>query len=374
MIKRSNFLMILLLLLLVVVVGAFYYYFSGKEGDKEVIKIGAILPLTGDYADYGKNIQNGLILGMKSFNKTNDSILSIVFVDSKSKTRESVTAYQKLKLQGIRAILGPFSSSDVLSIAPIAEKEEVLLFTTSASSPRISEAGDYIFRNVPSDTLEITRLAKFAVTVMNLKNIAIIYNNSEYGIGVQQTFKKFTYHFGSSVPIIESYNSNTLDFRTQLTKIRQYNPDAILIVGYKEVAQVMKQAREIGIKAKFLTTALFEDPAVIALAGNAAEGVCFSSIIFEPDSLKPHTIQFYNSYKSLYGKKPDGFAATAYDAVHILGLALAQANGDIRKAKTNLYQMKPYKGLIGSYSFDNKGDIILPIKFKTIKEGRIQNI
>lgn len=339
--------------------------------DSDKIGVGVILPLTGNRASFGQSSKSGIDLAFKELDINND-IYSTQFEDSKGESKTSVSAANKLIATGSKIIIGPISSSEVLSITPITEKNEVILFTPGASSPKISSSGPFTFRNVPSDIFEGSLMANFAFDSLGFNNIAILYNNSEYGNGVKTAFKDAFQKKGGQITL-ESFSDGANDFRTQLTKIKMLNPDAIYFVGYLELGNMVKQASELGIDCQYLTTAIFEDESILNSAANSAEGIIFTSITFDLQNQSPRAIRFIENYRKTYNKQPDGYAAVAYDAVYLIDEAIkitATKNIPMNEA---FHEIKDFNGLLGILNFDKNGDVILPIKLKTVKNNKFIN-
>lgn len=346
------------------------------EGNN-VVNIGAILPLTGDKSAYGISMKNALELAFEEINNKKlggNQQINIDFQDSRGLPKDCITVFHTmLAARNIPLIIGPMSSSEMLSIAPIAEKERVVLLSPSASSPAITDAGDFIFRTAPSDSYEGTMVATFVIEHLKLFRVGIIFNNSEYGIGVVNKFKDKYIASGGTVLISESYSEGTSDFRTQLDKIKRANPEAIYFVGYKELGKMVKQAKELGLSATYLSVSLFEDTDVLTTAGQSAENVIFPSISFDIKSDNPRAINFVTAYSPRYGKTPDAFAASAYDAAYIAAEAIREGGNDATKIKNALYSIKDFNGLLGNFGFDSNGDVVLPIRLKKVKNGEFVN-
>lgn len=338
---------------------------------------GVLLPLTGDRGAYGVAMRDGITLAIDEINVgggVNGSRIQLIIEDTKSTPRDCVSAFEKLASQDkVRVLLGPMSSSEVLSVAPLAEQRHILLFTPSASSPAISDAGDYIFRNVPSDVFEGSAMAEVAASQLKLKTIDILYINTDYGIGVVQTFRAAYEKLGGNVLAAEAYPDGTRDFRTHLQKIKEANPEALYIVGYKEMGTAVAQAKQLALPQRLLSTAIFEDPEILKAAGDAAEGLVFTSITFDPANPDPRAVAFTKNYRERFKREPDGYAASAYDAACILAEA-ARSAGSLEpdRMKDALYHMQDFKGLLGNVKFDAKGDAILPIRLKRVSHGTFE--
>lgn len=342
------------------------------------LRIGVLMPLTGDRASYGVAMRDAIDLAVEEINSGGGLLgqkLTLVVEDTKSAPREGLNAFEKLSVQDhVGIVIGPMSSAEVLAVAPAAESRKILLFTPSASSPNITAAGDYIFRNVPSDVYEGSAMASVAATNLKLKSVAILQINSDYGYGVVKEFKEGFERLGGTVSLVEVYPDGSRDFRTSLLKIKESNPQAVLFVGYKEMGVAVSQARETGLTQQFLSTAIFEDHEILEASSKAAEGLIFTSITFDPANPSARAQAFVAAYEKKTGRKPDGYAASAYDATHIIVTAIRTAKtGDPIAVKDALYNIPAFDGLIGKTQFDRNGDAILPIKLKRVRDGKFES-
>ncbi len=350
-------------------------FFSSSCFKKEAkeIMIGAILALTGDSGKYGESSKRGIDLGIEEINNAGGILgrsLRIIYEDSEADPKKAVAAFQKLvNIHKITAIIGPMTSSSTLAVAPIAEQHEVVVLTPTASAPSITNAGDYIFRNVASDMFEGTIMARFAFSDLNLTKIAILYINNDFGLGLRDAFSAEFIKLGGIVTIMESFEQNATDFRTQITKISQFAPEGIYIVGYNEMGRIVKQVGEFGIKAQILSFSMFEDPGILEIASSAANGTIFTSQSFSPNIKEEGTTVFFDKYKEKYGVFPDIFAGLAYDAVRILALAIERGGLNSIEIKDSLYNITNFPGITGETSFDKYGDVEKVIHFKLVVEN-----
>ncbi|RKZ20523.1 hypothetical protein DRQ23_08955 [bacterium] len=167
------------IVVIAVVVGILVYPKKTKE--PEVIKIGAILVLTGPDAKAGQSAREGIELAVNEINSAGGikgNLLEIVYEDDAGDPAKAVSAAKKLiDIDKVPAVIGPMWSSSVLAVAPIAEKKKVVILSPTASAPSITKAGDYIFRNTYSDVFEGTKAAEFAYKKLGLKQAAVTYIN-----------------------------------------------------------------------------------------------------------------------------------------------------------------------------------------------------
>lgn len=346
---------------------------SCKKEPKE-IKIGAILPLTGDAAKYGEASKNAIALFIDELNASGGikgKKIKVIYEDDQADPKLGVSAFQKLvTTDKVPVIIGPLPSSVTLAIAPLAEKSKVVILSPASSSPAITNAGDYIFRTVASDLLEGTALANFVYNELKLKKVAIIYINNDFGIGLSNSFSNRFEELGGKIVTVESFEQSATDFRSQLSKIKTLNPQAIYMVGYKEMGNILKQAAELGIKTQFLSFAMFEDPEILKIAGKAAEGLIYSYRSFDPKSSEEVVKKFANNYKSKYGVEPDIFAGLSFDAARILALAIEKGGSNADGIKSALYMVKNFPGVTGEITFDKNGDVTGAISIKTVRQGK----
>jgi branched-chain amino acid transport system substrate-binding protein len=181
-------------LLLAVIAGACL-----QDTQSDEIKIGAILPLTGEAAEYGEDAKLGIDLAVEEINAAggiNGKMIQVVYEDSQATPSQGVAAIQKLiTVDKVPVIIGAMASSVTLAIAPIAEENKVVLLSPASTAPQITEAGDYIFRNEVSDAYGGKAQAELTWDELGIKNVAILCINNDYGVGTADTFKK---NFGTS--------------------------------------------------------------------------------------------------------------------------------------------------------------------------------
>ena len=342
----------------------------------EEIKIGAILPLTGPAAKYGESTKKGIDLKIEEINTTGgvkNRKITIIYEDSQADPKIGVTVAQKLiTVDKVPAIIGAVASSVTLSLSPIAEKNEVVILTPLSSAPSITDAGDYIFRNVPSDFYGGKVAAQYAVLDRGWKTLAILYQNNDFGVGLKGVFESEVKKFGGEITDAESFEQGGSDFRTQLTKIRKSKSQAVFLVAGKEAIQILIQAKELNLNSQFLATGMIEDPEVIKIAGNAANGVYFTQLQYDPHSTDTVIQNYVKFFKETYGSEPDIISAYGYDAMKILAHAMENSNFTPEGIKNALYRIKDFKGVTGDISFDEKGDVIQSMGIKIIEAGEFK--
>jgi len=346
---------------IIVVIAAFSFLVLSKPAGITVrnITVGFIGPLSGDAANFGETEKNAIEIALGEINSKggiNGKTLKVIYEDGKCNGKDASIAAQKLvDVDKVKVILGGFCSGETLAIAPITEKNKVILFSRGSSNPAISDAGEYVFRTAPSDT----ETGKFAAEniIKKYKNVAVLTENTDYAQGVRKIFREKFSALGGMIVADEVYNQGDRDVRAQITKIKDSNLEAIFFVPQSGTTQglVIKQIRELGINKQIYTVVSARD--ALEIAGNAMEG----TIIVDFPTIKTQSGRaFLERYKQIYNSDPanDLTAALNYDSAFIVSNALKKCGENTDCVKDFLYNMDWYDGTAARYKFDNKGDPI----------------
>jgi len=363
--------------LVVVLVAVFIVNQISKE--PEVIKIGIIAPFSGPASVWGEQLKKGIELALEELDLNERKTLHIVYEDSEADPKKAVSAVQKLiSTDKVQVIIGPLSSNEVLSVAPIVEKAKVVLLTPTAPHKDITKAGDYIFRIYPSDEKRSIMLSDYTVRELDAKRVGIIYRGDEFGLAVKDEYIQRLKELGlkNNSIITERYEPGNSDFRTIISKITIKNPEVVLIVGHsKELGFIVRQSYEIGFKPQFLSTADFENPEVLKIAEEAAEGVIYGSIIFNIQSSDPIVKSFRDRYQKLFNttEEPGIVTALSYDAFKVIYYAIKKASfPSSDNIKKILYRIKNFAGVTGNITFDEHGDVTRSWGLKIVRNGKFE--
>jgi len=334
------------------------------------IKIGAILPLTGEIALQGEDAKRGLELALSSRNMFGGIMgrkIKIIFEDDGMTPASGVAAFKKLvDLDKVKVVLGGMTSSVALAIAPIANEQKVILFSPTASHPKLTTQNGYVFRNWPSDIYEASEISKFAFDVLKLKKYAVIFVNNDNGFALSEIFDKRIKELGGNVILSQSYESGASDFRTILSKAKKLNPDSIYLPGnYEDIAKILVQSKELGLNTQFLATSAIENPRLLEIARNAAEGLIYTKTYVDFHS--HDYVKFVDNFKKMFREEPGIAAAQSYDAINIIVDAIEKAGYDGEKIKNELYKIKDFPGVTGKTSFEKNGDVIKDMAIYTIR-------
>jgi len=331
----------------------------------ETIKIGGIAPLTGDYAVYGTAVQQGADLYIDIVNQQlkdagSDKQFKIVWVNNQADDTEAQNAYYKLVDQEkVVAILGDVLSGNAEVVARCAAEDGMPTVSASATRYEITTDRPSVFRTCFLDPFQGVVMANYAKT-MGLTKVAIIYgNDSDYSIGVAESFEAQCKENGIEIVAKEGASFTDTDFSAQLTKIAAAKPEALFVPFYgSEASQILPQSISAGLDVTYLGVDGTSD-----IVSFISDTTLLTKMVY-PDHFafdaESETIKtFIAEYKNKYGAEPSiSFAATGYEAALVLCQSILEAGTD-RDAIVEAIKNSNYEALSGVITFDDHND---PIK------------
>lgn len=351
------------------------FVITQTKSEPEEIKIGAILPLTGDAALYGEALKNGIELAVNQINDEGGIKginISVIYEDDENSPNKGVSGFRKiLETEKVPVVIGGAGSSVALAIASIADDQKVVLLSPTATAPALTQAGPYFFRIWPSDNYDGSYMAKFAFENLGFRKVSILYVNNDYGKGIAEVFDGVFKNLGGEILNSENYELSASDCRTQLAKIKGNNPQAIYLPGYyKELSIILRQMRELNLKVKILSVNSFYDHRLLEIAGDAAEGAIFTYPVYDPKSNDPIIQEFVQIYQSKYGIEPDAFAVQGYDCVKIIAHAIGEGGYSADGIRKALVQIEDFPAVGGKTTFDESGDVVKELRILSVEKGR----
>ena len=336
-------------------------------GDKEssadgaVVKIGFIGPLTGDYANYGTLCRQAVEMAIDEINAkggVNGASIKLFAEDSEGDSQKALAAMEKLSSSDkVCAIIGPVLTGETFSVAERAQAEGIVIITPSASHKDITNVGDYIFRTTPSDGLQGEVAGKYWSQVLGYTKLAVLYAKNDYSQGLYESMSEAFTQDGGQIVAAETFMVGDRDFKTQLTKLKNTDAQAIYLPDYTaEMAQILEQAAQLGIGKPFLSGDGFLSEEIYSLAGQYTDGVVYTASARVEESNKNK--EFKDTYTARWGIGPDSFATNAYDATYILVSVIEKVGTDRKAIKTGMEQVKDFEGVNGIINFAPNGDLV----------------
>ncbi|MGE5380893.1 MAG: ABC transporter substrate-binding protein [Methylocystaceae bacterium] len=351
---------------------------SGTTQTGNTIKLGVFEPLTGASAAGGQMTVEGIKLANKLYPNVLGKKVNLIIYDNKTDKTEAKNAVTRLiDKDKVVAIIGSYGSSLSMAAGDTVKSAKVPAVGDSPTNPLVTLNNPYYFRVCFIDPFQGTVVAKYAVEQKKLKTAAIIRNVSQdYSVGLckyfEDSFKKLTNNNKAIVATLD-YQDGTQDFTAQLTKVRQTKPDVIFAPGnYGDVALLIKQARELGIKQPFMGGDTLEAPEFIQVGGSAVEGVVYSTHYSKDAPVTDMSKTFVTEYSKAYkGKDPNTFAALGFDAYLVVLDAIKRAGtADSVKIRDALAATKDFKGATGIITLDKDRNAVKSAVINEVKGGK----
>ncbi|MBW2990239.1 ABC transporter substrate-binding protein [Candidatus Woesearchaeota archaeon] len=327
-----------------------------KEEDR-VVKFGVIASLTGEAAQWGEALKNGMIIAQKEL-AIKDTHFKYEFVieDDQLQNAKTVSAFHKLNgVDKINALVS-FSSGSGNAIAPLAEQNQVITCSV-ASDPAIVKDRKYVFKHWVTPEAEAEKYVE-ELDRRELKTVGMISTNQQ---GVLAVFLELEKRLGNRIVFNEVIDPDIKDFRTEITKLKQINPDTLytaMLPG--QVTPLMRQLEEMNYQGDVsnIETFEYEEAAIPYLEGrwyiNTAEE-------------KGH---FKEIYEAEYGEKPLVASGNAYDCIMLIVEAYEKAktkNPDL--VVRELHKIKDYEGALGTLYIDDENSVQSPAVVKEVRNG-----
>jgi branched-chain amino acid transport system substrate-binding protein len=329
----------------------------GQTQDSGPIKIGFIGPLTGDAAAYGVDTLNGVKMQVEQINAAggiSGRMVELVAEDGKCAGADAATAAQKLvNVDKVVAIIGGQCSGETLAAAPIVNAAMVPMISALSSSPDVTAAGEFVFRDYPSDALKTKAMAAY-FKEKGFGKIAAISENTDFAVGFRDSLMKDA---GADAFVFnEVVEPGTKDYRSLVTRLKDVQFDVLLANGQypSSIAVMVQQLREQGIKSLAITHDVGHTAEVLKLAKDAAEGLLAINVPSMSDAS-----EFGKAYIAKNGPAQGAivYAAFAYDAMGVLAQVIASVGTDGTAIKDALLALPSYEGVVGTFGFDANGDV-----------------
>jgi branched-chain amino acid transport system substrate-binding protein len=338
------------------------FFGCSKEEDKSY-QVGSLLALTGQHKSFGINQKRGMDIALEEINSDggiNGKPLKIIYADTALDENKALQEYKRLVLeQNLKAIVGVTGSGVALKLAPLAEKDKVLLLSSLDTSPRLTlDGGEYFYRNIASDAYNGEVLVKFA-NVRKAKNAVLIFNSeNSWALGCKQAIIDAVISDGNQKFIQDpiAVLDSTDNFSSAILTLKQHKELESIYVCLmgRQAGMFVKQSVKNGLDANFYGTDSFSQQEFIDNAGDASANAFF---VMPASSKSDKYSEFEKKYLKLYGEQADSIAAKAYDAVKIMSSAIKKTKNTDGKYLKKEFESISLDGITGENSFDENGDL-----------------
>ncbi|MFV0563774.1 ABC transporter substrate-binding protein [Malaciobacter mytili] len=341
------------------------------------VKIGVILPMSGPIGGFGQSAHKGLTFANK-MNHTlkNGDTVKLVLVDNKSDKIESANAASKLISDDkVTAIIGALTSTNTMAMTKIAEEAKVPVVAPVATNILVTKRKDYVSRVCFSDAFQGTVAANFAIKELKEKEAVLITDvKLDYSIGISKVFSTEYKKLGGNIVQRVKINSGDTDFKAMLSNIKALNPKLIFFPIYSaEAGLIAKQAKQLGITAKFLgTDGMTADKIFFETAGDAAEGF-YGTNLFSSDAPKTTDLskKYDKEFTAKYNEPVHPFGVLSADSYNVIINAMNQCKDPTNSICVNekIRATKNFQGASGIISLE-EGDAVRSAVINQIVNGK----
>jgi branched-chain amino acid transport system substrate-binding protein len=355
-----------------------------KKGEK--IKIGISTTLSTDNAELGIPIEKAAKFAISEKGSIKGFELEPVSQDDQCAGPASTTAAEALVAAGVVAVLGPMCSGGAVAALPSYEQENILTVSGSTTGVAVTQQGaDNFLRTAWNDATQGAEMAKYAFTTLGKTKASVVNDQSVYGKGLMDVFKKQYTELGGEIVSDEAVTVGEKDFSPIVTKIKGDGPEIVVFGGFiAEGAVLVKQLRDAGVTADFMGADGIADQDWIDQSQGAAEGAYVSRGPTPSESAKYD--EFAAAYKAELGEDPGQFGEQYYDAANIVMAAIekvATVDGDgnlviDRQKLIDAVKATKYAGASGQIEFNDVGDrLVTPgvvNRIDQVKNGALERI
>jgi len=337
---------------------------GGAAAMADTIKVGIVLPLTGEQAKFGEIEKRSFLMAAEEINAkggVKGNKLELLFEDDTGKPDVGRSATEKLISQEkVPIITGGYSSSVTAAATAVAQQFKVPFLVTTGSADKITESGyDHVFRINPPASEYPAAVVTFLQEVVKPKTAIILFENTLFGQSSSKEFEEDCQKLGIKVLLKEGYNKGAIDFKPMLTKSKAMNPDLVYMVSYvMDAALLMRQAKELDFNPRLFVGggAGFTLPEFHKNAGDAAEFV-YSATLWVETVPYPGAMDYYKKYQAKYKEDTEYHGAEAYASMYVVADALKRAKSitpkDVRDALAATDMMTAF-GPVKFVSYDKK--------------------
>ncbi|HEX2654665.1 MAG TPA: branched-chain amino acid ABC transporter substrate-binding protein [Xanthobacteraceae bacterium] len=335
--------------------------FAGAASAQD-ISIAVAGPMTGGEATFGEQMKNGAVMAVADLNAAGGVLgkkLKLEIGDDACDPKQAKAIAEKFAAAKIPFVAGHYCSSTSIPASESYAEGNVVEITPASTNPKYTERGLWnAFRVCGRDDQQGIVAGKYLAEKYKGKNIAILHDKSTYGQGLAEDTKKALNATGVKEKIYDSYTKGDKDFNALVSKLKAAAIDVVYVGGYHtETGLMLRQMRDQGMKAQVMAGDALATKEFSAITGPAGEGFMFT---FGPDPQKrPSAAAVVKKFKEK-GIDPEGYTLYTYAAVQAWAQAAAKAGTtDAKKVAATLHSGS-WNTVIGTISFDKKGDITSP--------------
>jgi len=345
---------------------------SEAKLEGKVVKLGGIYPITGKGAEWGEHSKIATEIALEEINAAGGVgglPLEVVIHDTATEVGQAISLLRKAVLEEkVLAVNGPCFSSEFEALAPLLDRLQTVIVSQCSAKPGLSKLSKWAFRNTLTSDKQLEPAVEVWKKRYNVKTAAILYDSADAVSAAEgsKVLPVLLKKYGVEQKDMLTYQTKDIDFSAQLTKIKSLNVDGIALGScYQQAANIVRQARKLGLKQPFLAGACTGSPEFAKLVGEDGEGSIIGSAGW-PDDPRPGNRQFLKKFmERAGGKKPNYGGMRAYDNVYIMKQVIEKYGVtnkpndlelDREKIRKGWAELKGYDGIVGLTTMDKDGE------------------
>jgi branched-chain amino acid transport system substrate-binding protein len=339
------------------------------------LTIGCAGPFTGPNAAFGEQLRRGANMAAADISAAGGVLgrpLTVVFEDDASDPNQARAAANRLAGRRVPFVLGHFNSSCSIPASEVYADEGVLQITPASTNPRLTDRGakfKNVFRTCGRDDQQGAIAGAWLADKYKGKAVAVIHDKTTYGQGLADETKKAMNAAGLTERLYDGVGVGDKDFTALITRMKSQGVEAIYFGGlHTEAALLVRQAREQGLGAQLVSGDGIVSAEFATIAGRASDGVIMT---FDSDPRKAPGARQVVARFTQQGYDPEGYTLLSYAGVQVFAEAAKRANGTGVDALVAQMHGKSFETVIGTLTYDNKGDLTKPnYVFYIWKDGK----
>ncbi len=326
----------------------------GSEAEEGTIRIGVIVPLSGNLSPLGSSTLEGIEYRVEQINAAggiDGRMLTLKVEDNRGDQSQSISAFKKLTgLGGVTAVIGPITSTNALAVANPVTQAGVPTVTPTATNDQVAPASPFLFRACFKDSFQGEVVAQYALGQGITSAATMTELSSDYSIGLVRSFMQAFRKGGGTIAAEVSYQEKDTEFGPQLSQIKESGAKLVFVPGYPgEVPLILKQAKVMGLAATFCGADGWDHQDIIQQSGDQIVGAFFSGA-FSPEDQREIVQNFVTAMTARTGTEPGSFEALGADSVTLIVEAIKAAGSTeataVRDAMTRLEKVTTVTGPI----------------------------
>jgi branched-chain amino acid transport system substrate-binding protein len=342
------------------------------DGATKVLRVGAIIALTGPNSDYGLQVKRGIDLAKADIEAAHpDFRLDIKYEDSATSPAKGLSAFQKLTdVDGVRIVVGN-ASFLAGAVGPVADDKKTLFMALATTMPNLVENRPYVMRHFPIAPVTTKLVVDYAIP--RYKRVAVVYVNDDYGKNAASSFRSQFESGDRQVVFFDGFDAKSSDQRSLAAKLLDQNPDAVFVPGYGPAfVAILKHIRELRPDMPILGDLALVNANVLKAAGASAEGVVVPAFYLDAGIAKtPDAERFLQRYQKEFADSPDLFLTATYDSIRLVGEAAIATDGTPEAIRDFLIAKSPHRTLEGAMSYTPEGESEMAVTLLVVRNGKL---